>query len=206
MFNFDFTNPAILFTGIIVLVLILSLPSESSGRLLLILIVGALLFYWYFEKQLPGTSQIASTHNSWKKLTYLKSDHQYRRIITQAKSIYKFSPPIYKLIMKQVNSFIQLSRAPYQQTKYEQALMLKKHILNNTASLLLSIPPQNDQAQLILETLQNNLDSLLQFDLHKLSKQVDKGLHGLTTVENHIYSVPADDTSCPTYSNHFSLH
>ena len=206
MLQIDFKSPPIVFAAIAVFGLIVSLPTQVSGKILFILIISVVLYFWYTDNELPGTKlRQSNTKGSRKKnnLKYLRADHQYRTIITQAKSLYRFCPPTFDTMMSLINQFIKVIRTS--PIDIERVNFLKEKILNNAASIICCVPPEDQTGQNTLRALQANLESLTNFDITQCSRIKSRECRHFKPSSN-IKLVSADDTHCPSYSPHFSLY
>jgi hypothetical protein len=201
MFNLDTTNPAILFAGVSVVISLLSLSVPSSTRSILLLVTGFLLYRWYQKNQLPPVKIVESiTDPSMKKhqnMKFLEKDYSFRKIVTQHKRLRRYNIPVFDTIVYQINQFIKCKYEPTTNYQYDKALTVKDLILNNTSSLLLSIPSNKPSLETKLTSFQQDLETLLNYDLEKLRKTIDK---------QKIQLSRPNDIQCVNYSPHFNLY
>ena len=138
-----------------------------------------------------------STTNKNPNIQSLKKDYPFRKIVTQHRKLRRYNKPVFDTVVYQINQFVKNKQKTSNKYQYDKALYLKSLILNNTASLLLSIPSDKPSVEMELSSFQQSLEGLLDLDL----KNMGKGLRG-----RNIQSSQAGDIQCATYSPHFNLY
>jgi hypothetical protein len=195
MIDFDINNPAVFFGVIFGFIILLTLP--SSSRSILLLIILCILYVWYRDNRLPQDLTLDSENTSNEKFKYLRSDTHYRKIITQCRSLRKYNIPVYDSIMYKLNRLIKIKKVyTIGRYSYEYISNLANSILNDTASLLLSIPPGKTKSESLLSDLQNQLRLLIDFDIKKMFQGKPELLN--------MYA--SNDNATNDYSNNFNLY
>ena len=201
MINLDTTNPAILFAGVSVVISLLSLSIPSSTRSILLLVTGFFVYSWYQKNQLPPVTLFDSTTepsiHKKQDMKFLKKDYSFRKIVTQHKRLRQYNIPVFDTVVYQINQFIKCKYSLINNYQYDRALNLKDLILNNTSSLLLSVPSNKPTLGAELTSFQQDLETLLNYDLEKLRKAIG--------TQNIQLSRPSD-IQCANYSPHYNLY